>query len=93
MVQTEPMVADEPVTVVLSQKGFLRTRQGHGHDCTLLSYKVGDAFDQAVECRSVDDISFLTDTGRVYTCKVSAIPAMFVATVYLFRLSLTLIKA
>ena len=74
VVQAEPMVADEPVTVVLSQKGFLRTRQGHGHDCTLLSYKVGDAFDQAVECRSVDDISFLTDTGRVYTCKVSAIP-------------------
>lgn len=74
VVQAEPMVADEPVTVVLSQKGFLRTRQGHGHDCSLLSYKVGDAFDQAVECRSVDDISFLTDTGRVYTCKVSAIP-------------------
>lgn len=74
VVKAEPMVADEPVTVVLSQKGFLRTRQGHGHDCSLLSYKVGDAFDQAVECRSVDDISFLTDTGRVYTCKVSAIP-------------------
>ena len=74
VVQAEQPVADEPVTVVLSKKGFLRTRQGHGHDCTMLSYKVGDAFDRAVECRSVDDISFLTETGRVYTMKVSAIP-------------------
>lgn len=67
-------MVDEPVTVVLSQKGFLRTRQGHGHDCTLLSYKVGDGFERAVECRTVDDISFVTEHGRVYTCKVSAIP-------------------
>ena len=74
VVQAEQHVVDEPVTVVLSQKGFLRTRQGHGHDCTLLSYKVGDGFERAVECRTVDDISFVTDTGRVYTCKVSAIP-------------------
>lgn len=74
VVQAEQHVVDEPVTVVLSQKGFLRTRQGHGHDCTLLSYKVGDGFECAVECRTVDDISFVTDTGRVYTCKVSAIP-------------------
>lgn len=74
VVQAEPLVADEPVTVVLSKKGFVRTRQGHGHDCTLLTYKVGDEFDRAVECRTVDDISFLTDTGRVYTCKVSALP-------------------
>ena len=37
VVQAEQHVVDEPVTVVLSQKGFLRTRQGHGHDCTLLS--------------------------------------------------------
>ena len=74
VLQAEQHVVDEPVTVVLSQKGFLRTRQGHGHDCTLLTYKVGDGFECAVECRTVDDISFLTDTGRVYTCKVSAIP-------------------
>lgn len=73
-VQMEQPVQNDPVTVVLSQKGFLRTRQGHGVDCTLLNYKVGDAFSMSIECSSADDVSFVTDTGRTYTMKVSAIP-------------------
>lgn len=73
-VASEVRVVDEPVTVVLSKKGFVRSRQGHGHDCTLLSYRVGDEFGRAIECRSVDELSLLTDTGRVYTVKVSALP-------------------
>lgn len=74
VVQNEQRVPDEPVTVVLSKKGFIRTRSGHGHDCSLMNFKVGDALDVAVECRTVDDVSFLTDEGRVYTIKVSALP-------------------
>ncbi len=72
--RAEQRVPDEPVTVVLSKKGFVRTRQGHDVNGNELSYKVGDAFDCAVRCRSVDDLTFLTDTGRSYTVKVSALP-------------------
>lgn len=70
----EQKIPDEPVTVVLSKKGFIRVRSGHGHDCSLMSFKVGDEFDLSLECRSVDEVNFLTDDGHVYTVKVSALP-------------------
>ncbi len=74
VLQAEQMIPDEPVTVILSKKGFVRTRQGHDIDAASQTYKVGDAFDMAVECRTVDDLTFVTDTGHSYTVKVSAIP-------------------
>ncbi len=70
----EQKVLDEPVTVVLSQKGFILVRKGHGHDPASMNFKVGDELYAAIECRSVDDLSFLTESGRVYTVKVSALP-------------------
>ncbi len=72
--QTEQKVLDEPVTVVLSQKGFIRTRSGHGHDCSQMAFKVGDAFDCQLECRSVDDVTLVSDCGRTYSIKVSSLP-------------------
>ncbi|MCP2936475.1 DNA topoisomerase IV subunit A, partial [Salmonella enterica subsp. enterica serovar Typhimurium] len=39
----EVRVIDEPVTVVVSQKGWVRTRQGHGHDPQQFAFKAGDA--------------------------------------------------
>lgn len=65
---------DEPVTVVISKKGFLRTRTGHGHDCSLMSFKMGDQLDRAIECRSSDQLSFLDAKGRVYSLAVSQLP-------------------
>lgn len=65
---------DEPVTVVISKKGFLRTRTGHGHDCSLMSFKMGDQLDRAIECRSSDQLSFLDANGRVYSLAVSQLP-------------------
>ncbi len=70
----EQKVLDEPVTVVLSKKGFVLVRKGHGHDTSAMSFKVGDELDVAIECRSVDDLNFLTEQGRVYSVKVSALP-------------------
>src|SRR5690606_5613816 len=52
----EVKVVDEPVTVIVSQKGWLRSRQGHGHDATLFSFKSGDHLYAAYECRSVDTL-------------------------------------
>ena len=67
-------VIDEPVTVVISKKGFVRLRSGHGHDTTLMSYKLGDAFGVAFECRTEDTLIAFGDNGRVYSVPVSTLP-------------------
>lgn len=71
---SEKKVADEPVTVVVSEKGFLRSRTGHGHDCSLMSFKPGDGFLQQFECRSVDTLTVLDDRGRIYAIPVANLP-------------------
>jgi len=71
----ETRVVDEPVTVIVSQKGWLRSRLGHGHDAAQFSFKVGDALYSAIECRSTDNLIALSNTGRVYTVAVSSLPS------------------
>lgn len=71
----EMRVVEEPVTVIISQKGWLRARQGHGHDASQFSFKTGDALYDAIECRSTDDLVALSTTGRVYTIPVSSLPS------------------
>ena len=70
----QEQVIDEPVTVVISKKGFVRSRSGHGHDATLMSYKLGDAFGVAFECRTEDMLIAFGDNGRVYSIPVSSLP-------------------
>ncbi len=70
----EQTIADEPVTVVISKKGFLRSRAGHGHDCTLMSFKMGDGLETAIECRTVDALIVVDKGGRTYAIAVSALP-------------------
>ncbi len=66
---------DEPVTVMVSAKGWVRARQGHGHDSTTFSYKTGDASWFVSECRSVDKLYAFSATGRIYTVAVSDLPS------------------
>lgn len=70
----QEQVIDEPVTVVISKKGFVRSRSGHGHDATLMSYKLGDAFGVAFECRTEDTLIAVGDNGRVYSVPVATLP-------------------
>ncbi|TAL54867.1 DNA topoisomerase IV subunit A [Pandoraea sp.] len=70
----ETRVVDEPVTVVVSQKGWLRTQKGHGLDQQQFSFKSGDALYGAFECRSVDQLIAWGSSGRVYSVPVSALP-------------------
>lgn len=71
----ETRVVDEPVTVIVSQKGWLRSRQGHGHDAGQFTFKTGDALYGALECRSVDNLIALSSSGRVYTVPVAGLPS------------------
>jgi topoisomerase-4 subunit A len=70
----ETRVVDEPVTVIVSQKGWLRARQGHGHDATQFGFKQGDDLYGAFECRTTDTLIALGDNGRAYTVAVAALP-------------------
>jgi topoisomerase-4 subunit A len=70
----EIKVVDEPVTVVVSQKGWVRARQGHGHDVASFAFKAGDGLYGAFECRTVDTLLAFGSNGRVYTVPVSLLP-------------------
>ncbi|MGP1613774.1 MAG: DNA gyrase subunit A, partial [Pollutimonas bauzanensis] len=71
----ENRVVEEPVTVIISQKGWLRTRQGHGHDAGQFGFKAGDALYDAIECRSTDELVAFSSSGRVYTVAVAGLPS------------------
>jgi len=73
--QLETRVVDEPVTVLMSQKGWLRVRQGHGHDVSQFQFKAGDQLYDAIECRSTDALIALADNGRVHTVAVADLPS------------------
>jgi len=73
--QLEIRVIDEPVTVLMSKKGWLRARQGHGHDAAQFQFKAGDALYDAVECRSTEELIALADNGRVHTVAVADLPS------------------
>ncbi|MBT8595209.1 DNA topoisomerase IV subunit A [Polynucleobacter paneuropaeus] len=70
----ETKVVDEPVTVIVSQKGWVRVRQGHEHDSSQFSFKAGDGMYGTFECRTVDLMQGFGSDGRVYTVPVSELP-------------------
>ncbi|MFN5348635.1 MAG: DNA topoisomerase IV subunit A [Polaromonas sp.] len=74
----EVKVLDEPVTVVVSSKGWIRARSGHGHDAASFAFKEGDGLYGTFECRTVDTLlvfgSASKGTGRVYSVSVSLLP-------------------
>ena len=70
----EVKVIDEPVTVIVSQKGWVRVRQGHEHESQQFTFKAGDALYDTFECRTIDQMLGFGTDGRVYTVPVSELP-------------------
>jgi topoisomerase-4 subunit A len=70
----EVKVVDEPVTVVVSLKGWVRALKGHEIDPATLAFKAGDALYGAFPCRSVETLAVLGSNGRAYSVAVSALP-------------------
>ena len=70
----EVKIVDEPVTVVVSDKGWVRARSGHGHEAASFAFKAGDALYSTFECRSVDTLLAFGSNGRVYSVAVSLLP-------------------
>jgi topoisomerase-4 subunit A len=73
--QIERNVVEEPITVVLSRKGWIRARTGHALDLSTLSFKDGDSLLQSLECRTTDPVILLTASGKSFTIDAAAIPA------------------
>ncbi|MBT9597393.1 MAG: DNA topoisomerase IV subunit A [Vitreoscilla sp.] len=70
----EIRVVDEPVTVVVSLKGWARALKGHEVDPASLGFKAGDSLYGAFPCRSVDTLFVLGSNGRVYSVAVAGLP-------------------
>ena len=70
----EQKVIDEPVTVVVSQKGWVRARTGHGHDNAQFTFKAGDTLYNTFECRTIDTLLAFGSNGRIYSMPVAALP-------------------
>ncbi|MDB5744770.1 MAG: topoisomerase subunit, partial [Polaromonas sp.] len=70
----EIKVIDEPVTVVVSAKGWVRARGGHGHAPSSFAFKAGDALYGTFECRTVDTLLAFGSNGRLYSVPVALLP-------------------
>ncbi len=69
------LISADPVTIVLSDKGWIRAAKGHEVDVTALNYKAGDAFRAAVAGRSNQLVVFLDSTGRSYSIPAHTLPS------------------
>ncbi len=65
----------EPITVVLSDKGWVRAAKGHEVDARSLEYKMGDQFLQAARGRTNETATFMDSTGRTYSLPAHKLPS------------------
>lgn len=71
----EDILPNEPITVVLSQKGWIRAAKGYDINGHELSYKAGDAFKAQTNARSNQQIIFFDNEGKVYTLLGHVLPS------------------
>lgn len=69
------LVAVEPVSVVLSQRGWIRSGRGYDLDVQKLSYKAGDGFLSKVQGKSNQTVVVFDDTGRAYSLPAHTLPS------------------
>ncbi len=73
-VSFEVAVEREPLTVVLSQKGWIRALRGHAVETGELKFKDGDALRLVVPCQSTDRLCLFGTNGRAYTLRAAELP-------------------
>ena len=71
----EARQVEEPVTVIISAKGWVRARQGHGHDARQFNFKTGDELAGAYEVKTTDQLHAMASNGRVYSIPVAGLPS------------------
>lgn len=73
--ETTALISNEPLTVILSEKGWIRAAKGHDIDVASLNYRSGDSFLDAVKCRTTQPIYILDSTGRAYSTSTHDLPS------------------
>ncbi|MGZ5600157.1 MAG: DNA gyrase C-terminal beta-propeller domain-containing protein, partial [Methylobacter sp.] len=73
--ETTALITNEPLTVILSEKGWIRAAKGHDIDVASLSYRSGDSFLDAVKCRTTQPVYILDSTGRAYSTSSHDLPS------------------
>jgi len=73
--QVERTVVEEPLTVILSKKGWIRARTGHALDVSSLAFKEGDSLLQTLECKTTDSVVVLGASGKTFTIAAADIPS------------------
>ena len=73
-VDAQALMEREPITVVLSDKGWLRAVRGHLADGADLKFKEGDALGRLVPCQTTDRLCVLASNGRAYTLRAGDLP-------------------
>jgi len=69
------LISNEPLTIVLSQKGWIRAAKGHEIDVYSLNYRSGDKYLDSTKGRSTQPIYVLDSTGRAYTVTTHDLPS------------------
>ncbi|MDC0610673.1 DNA topoisomerase IV subunit A [Vibrio sp.] len=69
------LIPSEPITVVLSEKGWIRHAKGHDVDCVGLNYKAGDKYLSSASGRSNQQAVFFGSDGRCYSLESHSLPS------------------
>jgi len=69
------LVVSEPITVVLSEKGWARAAKGHDVDAVALSYREGDSFHNAAKGKTTQNVAFIDSSGRSYSTPAHTLPS------------------
>jgi topoisomerase-4 subunit A len=70
----QAMIEREPVTVVLSEKGWIRAMKGHVQDLATLAFKEGDRLKTAFHAETTDKVILFTTAGKFFTLEASKLP-------------------
>lgn len=68
------LVEKEPVTIILSQKGWIRALKGHQDDLSKIEFKQGDDLKRAIKASTTDKLILLATNGKFFTLEASQLP-------------------
>ena len=69
------LIANEPVTIILSEKGWIRAAKGYDIEVESLSYRAGDSYLASARGRTTQPVYILDSTGRVYSITTHDLPS------------------
>ncbi len=68
-------ISDDPVTIAISERGWIRAKAGHQHDMESFAFKAGDAVREMYRVKQSDHVVFLDESGKSYSCPVRDLPS------------------